>query len=604
MFVIGGFESFDELSKIEDFDMGKTVLYYPPEYGDNSGFPYPELQASQFVCFANSDILDLAMISLGKGSILIHAGDYGFSSQNMTAYWVKWPSWRTIGAYVLGGDILTTVGKNSITIPFELDSDGLYNVFLRIGFAPTRGKLSLSVDGIPVREFSPVFPLMSKLEWVNITSTSLAKGKHSITLENDGTGYNDVDAIAVVNPSELESKTNEITSWLQSFPGRILNLEEAENVFLNNSNHDWHWTVNPYNGYVIRSEGTSINVAPLAKANASSDAEFTEAERAIDGNPDTRWASEKYVLPQWLELTWNSTQRLSGVKIAFENAYATDYAVQTWSGTGWKNETIVTGNNKFEREHRFAGVVETNRLRIYVTGYSDYYRVSIWELEVQSTDVASTAARLVIPRKGNYMLAARIATGPNQGTLYFKINNEIYPVDCNSSVSRYEWREIGPRNLSAGETSIDAGALGPVEFDEMLLYSLKDGETTLSLTQLFDSSTPQVSLTYERTDPCRYIVHVNASEPFNMVFSETYDPLWKAFIGKEEIASSQAYSLVNSFHVNKTGQFMMIVYFVGQDYADMGLAISFISLVTFVVALPIIVRKRPVSTKQKVCVEA
>jgi len=531
---------------------------------------------------------------------LIRAGDYGFPSLNMTQYWVKWPSWRIIGAFVLGGDLLTTVGKNSIVIPFDLHSDGVYNLFLRIGFAPSRGKLSLSVDGETVGEFSPNYPLMSKLEWVNMTSVNLAKGKHFVTIENDGTGYNDVDAIAIVKPSELQTKMNEITNWLQAFQGRILDLQEAENVFLNTSNNNWYWTVSPYNGYVIRSEGSSVNVAPLARANASSESDSMKAQCAVDGKLTTRWTSEKYTLPQWLELTWNSTQRLHGVRIVFENAYATDYAVQTWNGTSWKNQTVVTGNKELERTHNFTEVVETNKLRIYVTGFSDYYRVSIWELEAQSADLTFTSSKLVIPRKGNYMLAARVATGPNQGTLYFEVNNKIYSIPCNNSLSRYEWREIGPLNLTAGEASVGIGALGPVEFDEVLLYSLKDWESTLSLAELFGSSSPQASVNYERINPCTYKVNVNASEPFTLVFSDTYDPSWKAYTSEEEFSSSQAYSLVNSFRINKTGQFTLTIYFTGQNYASTGLIIFASSFTSLIVALPLFLFHGFGSIRQKI----
>lgn len=583
MFVVGGFESLDALSKVESLDLGRTNLFYAPETVEDNALLFQTINETQMFCLANSNLLDLVMVSLGDAAVVIHAGDYGFSSSNMTRYWVKWPSWRTIGAWVLGGEQLTTVGKNKVDIPFELSSDGLYDLFLRVGFAPSRGELSIYVDGTFAGQIRANFPLMSKLEWINITSLNLHEGKHSVTLENDGTGYNDVDAVAIVKPSTLESRMNELTSLLQNYQGRLLYLLEAENTFLNTTSENWYWSVSPYNGYEIRSESLGLNVASLAKTNASSECEFMEANRSNDGDFGTRWTTEKFVLPQWLELTWNTTQRLRGVRVAFENAYATDYVIQTWNGTCWINQTIVTANSELDRVHEFPSLVETSKLRIYVTGFSDFYRVSIWEFEAYSTEMASTTSKLTVSREGDYMLAARVAVGPNHGKLYFKINDKIYPISCNSSIDQFEWREMGPFHLSVDEPSLSVGNVGFVELDEMLLYSLKDNESYLPLSGLFTSSSPNVSISYEKINPCTYKVYVNTSEPFALVFSDTYDPLWKASTDRESFASTPAYSLVNSFRINKTGQFTLTVYFTGQGYADIGIMISsssFVSLVT------------------------
>jgi hypothetical protein len=582
MFVVGGFESFDALSKIESFNMGQTTLQYAPDSVEDNSILSRTIDETQMFCLANSDLLDLAMVSLGKDAAVIHAGDYGFSSSNMTKYWVKWPSWRTIGAWVLGGDQLTTVGKNRIDIPCSLDSDGFYDVYLRVGFAPSRGELSLYVDGMLAGKIRANFPLMSRLKWVNIGGLNLGKGEHSVTLENDGSGYNDVDAIALVKPSTLDSRMNKIGGILQNYKGRLLYLLEAENTFLNTTEDNWYWSVSPYNGYEIRSESLGVNVAPSAKANATSQTEYMEANRSNDNDFGTRWTSEKYVLPQWLELTWNTTQRLRGVRVSFENAYATDYAIQTWNGTCWINQTCVAANSELNRFHEFSTVVETDKVRIYVTGFSDFYRVSIWEFEAYSTEMTSTSSKLTIPREGNYMLAARVAVGPNHGTVYFRINDAAFVIRCNSSADQFEWREIGPFHLDAGEPSLSIGNVGLIELDEMLIYSLKENEEYLSLSSLFNSSHPKVSVDYEKINPCTYRVNVNASEPFTLIFSESYDPLWKALVDRETVASSPAYSLVNSFRINKTGQFTLTIYFTGQSYADVGLMISVPSLILLV----------------------
>jgi glycosyltransferase involved in cell wall biosynthesis len=588
MFIVGGLESFDMLCKFEDFDLNKYNLFFVPTTLKEAPLEQETLNRCQMLCFTNLDVLDLAMIFLSKNGNIIYAGNYGAPSINTTGYWVKMPAWRRVGSFVLGGETLTTLGENRISIPFELSSDGYHDIWLRVGFATYRGKLSIMVDGEPVREIRPEAALWSKLAWINVTGLNLSKGKHSITFENDGTGYNDIDAIAIVKPSELESKINEVISVLQNFPGRILYLLEAENMFLGSSSTSWYWTVVPYTGFVIRSESMGLNVAPLASSNATSSSDSLEASYANDGKLNTRWASEKYVLPQWLELSWNESQNLRGIKIFFENAYATNYTVQTWDGENWVNQTEVVGNSLCEKIHYFAEPVKTNKLRIHVTASSIYDRVSIWEIEAYSVEATSAPSKIMIPRKGKYMIAAKVGTGPNHGILYFKVNRTLYPIFCNNSLEQFEWREIGPVDFEAGEQCLSVGGDGFVEIDEFLVYSLRDGENFLSTRELFNSSYPKISVNYEKVNPCTFQVYVDADEPFDLIFSDTYDPLWKAFLGKETLSSTLAYSLVNSFHVDKTGQFNMTICFTGQNYADLGIKISLVSFISISVSATVL----------------
>lgn len=586
--VVGGLESFNSLCKIDNFNPGKTSMFFASAPLEENVASLEMFNKAQTLSFVNSDVLDLAMMSLDKDVDIVYAGDYGASSINATRYWVKMPSWRRLGSFVLSGDTLTTSGKNQISISFELDSEGAYDVWLRVGLASYRGKLSITVDGEPVQEIHPETPLWSKLAWINVTQLNLAKGKHLITLENDGTGYNDVDAIAIVKPSHLESKINETITILQSFPGRFMYLLEAENVFLEPSSSSWSWITKPMVGSMIRSENLGLNVAPLALSNASSSSDCLEANYANDGDMSTRWASEKDLLPQWLEVSWSQKQRIRGAKIMFENAYAANYTIQTWNGTDWINQTSVTGNNALEKTHTFNETVETSKVRVYITAFSLFDRVSIWELKVFSTETTSAPAKITIPRKGYYVLAARVATGPDYGTAYFRINDDICYLPCNDSLNKVGWRWTTPFNFDVGEQTVSVGGIGLVELDEILVYSLNDGETALSLPELFNSSSCEASAQYEKVDPCTYQVNVSTDTPFTLIFSETYSPFWKAIINGEEIPSTLAYSMVNSFYINRTGQFTVIIYFTGQTYANTGLIISFVSFVSISVATPVL----------------
>ena len=579
-FVLGGMETFDELYKIKDSLNNTALIFVSTARKEASPLNYSFLNNSKAFILINSNILDLAMLSLEK-SELIYAANYGFSSINVTKYWVKMPSWSNLGSLVLGGDVLTTNGKNKIDIPFSVKSDGIYNIWLRIGFAPCRGKLTIYVDGEPLGEIKPEFPTWAKLAWINITSLTLSKGEHYITFENDGTGYNDIDAVAIFHSSEFKSKIEAVEKLLQNFSGRIIYILEAENTFLNFSDiTQWNWIKIPYDSYILRFNSLGLNIAPYASARATSSSESYAAQYAIDNNLGTRWASEKSMLPQWLELTWSKPQKIRGVQIFFERAYARDYSIQVWNGTNWVNEVTVFGNDKLEVTHEFKKPVETTKMRIFVTAFSVYDRVSIWEFRVYSTKTTTASTKIIIPRKGLYMLAARIATGSKFGTFTLKINNDSYDIQCNETTEEnFKWYTIGPLNLSAGEQTIEIGGRGLIEIDKIMFYSLNDNETRLSPENLFHESNKHVLLNYTKIDPCTYQVNINAQKGCLLVLSETYNPLWKAFVNGNEISSIQTDSFINCFPISETGNFTVTIRFTGQNYADLGLKTSLVSLI-------------------------
>jgi hypothetical protein len=123
----------------------------------------------------------------------------------------------------------------------------------------------------------------------------------------------------------------------------------------------------------------------------------------------------------------------------------------------------------------------------------------------------------------------------------------------------------------------------------MIFYSLKEGENGSALQELIDSESYSPAISYERIGPTDYKVHIKTEQPFFLLFSEAYNPFWRVqFADGQELQPRIGYSIINSFYVNRTGEFDVKVYFGGQTYADMGLKISLFSLVavTVVVLIP------------------
>lgn len=585
--VLGGLESFSSLCKIDSFNLTQTALLFPHQ----TSTPFPltptTLNRSKAIILVNSDILDIVMLSLKNDANLIIAAQYGVPSQNVSKYWTGQSFWRHIGGFTLGGNTLTTLGKNTVDIPFTVDSDGTYDIWLRVGFAPARGNLQIYIDGDFKGEFRPESSYWSGLKWINVTRLNLrSNSNHKITLKNDGTGFNDVDAIAIVKSSIFQSKFNEVLNALQNFSGRLVYLLEAENIFTYNASVGWSVSLKPYTGLALSTTGTYLNIAPLGNVTASSiESEGLEPQKAVDENLSTRWASA-IGIPQWLKIEWDTPQKLQGIHVIFENAYAEDYVIQTWNGTAWVNQTSVKGNNLLERYHNFPHFVTTTKLRICMTATrKDLDMVSIWELECYSTETTSASAKFFVPKEGKYMIAAHLFSSLDHGMFYVKVGDATFSVSCRNESESFGWYEFGSVSLEAGEQTIRIDAIGKVDVDSILVHLLKDGEDNLTLNDLFKTNVVSPSISYEKINPCKYVIHVKCTEPFQLVFSESYHPLWKAYVNNTEIPSTVAYFLANSFFINKTGEFDVLVYFTGQTYADVGLKISLVTFICIMVFL-------------------
>jgi hypothetical protein len=577
--VIGAPESLSSLCDIDSFDFGKTAVILANQVDNFSAL----INNTAAIVFADADVSDLIMMPSSHVH-LTYLADYGMRSLNASTYWIKNDWWTNTGALVLGGNTLTTLGNNKINIPIELDTEGDYDIMIRAAFAPNRGKLLVSLDGFPLADIVPYHAnYQLGLRWINLTSNyHLEAGSHLITLLNDGIGYNDLDAIAIVEHSKLAHQAEETTNALQSFAGKILYIIEAENAFSQALPEGWFISAIPGEGYALHMED-GINIAPQSSASASSESDDGNliAQYAIDGNPSTRWASSAGA-PQWLEVTFPTPKEITGVGITFEAAYAKDYSIQTWNGTEWVDQIIVKNNSLLNRQDMFAQPITAEKLRILVTSDPAYNMVSIWDLQIFS-DTNASSSEIFVPRRGEYNFAARLLPDEeSNGTLYLKVDEKLFSINHLTNESEATWFELGSALLDVGEHKISVIASGSITLDKIGIYSTSDNESTID--DVFKSDMPAPSVSYEELNPCKYVVHVNCARPFLLVFSESEHPLWKAYVDNNEISPITVNSLANGFLINRTGSFDVVIYFTGQNVADIGLLISVGSTI-FVVAV-------------------
>jgi hypothetical protein len=578
--VVGGLQTFSSLCKIKDFQLNQTALLFAQQINSSPLLASALLNSSQSLVFVDSDMLDFLMLSLEGNSIMINPVECGLPSMDHDKYWVQDQYWRTAGYLVLSRETLTTFGQNSIDIPFKADHDGAYDLWIRLAFAPNRGRLRLFVDQKFCGDILPECESISGLRWSNISRVDLKGGNHVLTLANGGSGFNDVDAISFVEPSVFEKGLNDLNTYMKTFGGRVVFVNEAEHLEFSG----WRAVTWPLNDNVLHSEGRGRIISYEGHASASSvEMEGLGAEKAIDGSLNSRWSSQRGS-PQWLEVDWDNPRTVTGVHIIFEQALAKDYTIQTWNGDSWVSQVNVTGNKLLEQFHDFPQEVNTTKVRIYITGMSDFGNTSIWEFEIYSPIGDITAkAKIFVPTSGKYMIAARLAVGKDYGTLYVKAGATEYAISCEDLKNDLEWREVGPLSLDAGPQEVEFRPVGKMDLDTIVVYSLRSDEDSLSINDLFEGKAIPPNVTYDKVDPCRYVVHVDSNESFLLFFSESYHPSWEARIDGVEATHFIGYYIVNGYSVEKTGKFDIILNFAPQDSVDLTLKVSLATLVCLLI---------------------
>ena len=108
------------------------------------------------------------------------------------------------------------------------------------------------------------------------------------------------------------------------------------------------------------------------------------------------------------------------------------------------------------------------------------------------------------------------------------------------------------------------------------------------------SSKPAQISEYKKINPTKHVVKINnATNPYMLVFAESYDPLWTAYVDNSEgsnksdsnennnfkINSIPLYGLTNGFYVNKTGDYSLVIEYQPQKWFIQGATISILFLV-------------------------
>lgn len=235
--VVGGLDVLTSLLKIDSFNLNQWVLIFANQI-DNSDF-WKLLEGAGALVFADDGFIDLVMMSTNVG-IRISGVDYAFPSSNPSKYWIPSKWWTNQGKLVLSGATLRTNASIGLDLNLNLPTTEEYTAFIRMAFAPDRGTFSVFMDGSSLATILPYANASAGFKWVNTGSIPLNQGEHTLRIENDGSGLNDIDEIVVLPTNEFASETNRVQNALASSQTTLISVSAAERAFLRQEIPEWY----------------------------------------------------------------------------------------------------------------------------------------------------------------------------------------------------------------------------------------------------------------------------------------------------------------------------------------------------------------------------
>lgn len=133
------------------------------------------------------------------------------------------------GAMPYGNGYAVTEGQAQLVLPYVCTKPGEYEIWLRVLYAPNRGKMAVSIDDYPVVDkFSPESPYFRGFKWTRLEgSVELAEGKHTVSVVNFGS-QNVIDQIALVPKSIIPSLEDGVGKIVAD--KKLVYLHEAQRV--------------------------------------------------------------------------------------------------------------------------------------------------------------------------------------------------------------------------------------------------------------------------------------------------------------------------------------------------------------------------------------
>jgi len=252
--------------------------------------------------------------------------------------------------------------------------------------------------------------------------------------------------------------------------------------------------------------------------------------------------------------------------------------------------------------------------------YDTDYQAALEDCAFTKGNNATLNIPFHVGETGEYVVWVKAYQGERNGRILFRLGDStVKEVDMHSQTSGgYVWEELGVFELNKGLNTLEMSSntesvvarliIAPKpQFDDALaeVDRLLESKNTIALPNLlsetsgesYATSVPELEFT--ELDPTKYQVRIKAEKPFVLVFSESYDDGWKAYVNSQggetnwveaflhKSIPSENHFIVNGYanawyvdpaELGVGGEFSITLYYKPQSLFYLGLIISGLTL--------------------------
>jgi hypothetical protein len=461
-------------------------------------------------------------------------------SVDIGSHWCVTQSNYTRG-YATGATAETTA-KASLSLPVSTSSGEDQELLIKLMYGPTAGLLNISFNGNLLAQVTP-YSLQEHEGWISISGIP-ANTTGELTLENDGSGSNAVEQMILAPRSKIVSSFQMVKETLEPYKDKITM------VFSGAGSGQW-------------SEGghTSWGEIGLGRGvNLSMDARSLVANEYLISDTAARngWAAVIKENGEPFYLGWPLKELDAGLAYNVSFNLRTD---QRGLGGDLLLEAIdpATGEVLSSFPVGAAQVGETYEhftFAFKATGANVQFRVVtangtgalyLSDIEVTSSQTGALVLGADLLWSGDYQIGVtQNSTGLDDGV---SMDGAALPMMS----SDQDVHQVFAANATA------AGG-HELDFSSDLVYGLyvRSANSTAG-------SSGVAQLEYRKISNTEYRVTVTSSNGTWLLLSESYNPLWKAYIGDTALESVPMDSVVNSFLVPAGDNLTVVIRFEGQS---------------------------------------
>ena len=212
---------------------------------------------------------------------------------------------------------------------------------------------------------------------------------------------------------------------------------------------------------------------------------------------------------------------------------------------------------------------------------SDFNYINADKLKSNDPEYSNGQARVIkngeiktsfdVLKSSKYMIAVRALTCAKCGEVTLSLDKD-YKISLKNSKDELKYIYL-TTTLARGSYDLTLSSRDAT-VDNVFIYSTDKAHEDLD--EVFTVTETPATITFEKINPTKYIVHVDAKKPFMTAFAESYDPLWVAYDKDKtfKVRPIPLYSVINGFYIEKTGKYDMVIEFEPQRYFYYGAVVS------------------------------